>query len=63
MKLRLRTRYLRLNEVRNKRRQREKEEDARRNHLMAKLFGQKLQQKVLKGQVDLSQSVSVISNL
>ncbi|XP_043276410.1 uncharacterized protein [Venturia canescens] len=63
MRLRLRTRYLRLNEVRNKRRQREKEEDARRNHLMAKLFGQKLQQKVLKGQVDLSQSVSVISNL
>lgn len=63
MKLRLRMRYLRLNEVRNKRRQREKEEEARRNHLMAKLFGQKLQQKVLKGQVDLSQSVSVISNL
>lgn len=30
---------------------------------MAKIFCKKLQQKVLKGQVDLSQSVSVISNL
>ncbi|XP_063992912.1 uncharacterized protein LOC135170786 [Diachasmimorpha longicaudata] len=63
MKLRLRHRYLRLNEVRNKRRQKEKEEAAKRNHLMAKIFCKKLQQKVLRGEVDLSQSVSVISNL
>lgn len=63
MKMRLRLRYLRLNEVRNKRRQREKEEESRKNHLMAKIFCRKLQQKVLEGHVDLSQSVSVISNL
>ncbi|XP_015111144.1 uncharacterized protein LOC107037225 [Diachasma alloeum] len=63
MKMRLRHRYLRLNEVRNKRRQKEKEEAAKRNHLMAKIFCKKLQQKVLRGEVDLSQSVSVISNL
>ncbi|KAK0162454.1 hypothetical protein PV327_006229 [Microctonus hyperodae] len=63
MRMRLRMRYLRLSEVRNKRRQREKEEQTRRNHLMAKIFCKKLQQKVLEGQVDVSQSVSVISNL
>lgn len=63
MKERLRRRYLRLNEVRSKRRQQEKQEEVRRNNLMAKIFGKKLQQKVLRGQVDLSQSVSVISNL
>uniref|UniRef100_A0A0C9RR66 ALMS motif domain-containing protein n=1 Tax=Fopius arisanus TaxID=64838 RepID=A0A0C9RR66_9HYME len=63
MKMRLRHRYLRLNEVRNKRRQKEKDEAAKRNHLMAKIFCKKLQQKVLRGDVDLSQSVSVISNL
>lgn len=63
MKMRLRMRYLRLSEVRKKRRQREKEEQTRRNHLMAKIFCKKLQQKVLEGQVDVSQSVSVISNL
>ncbi|KAG7191119.1 hypothetical protein KM043_007151 [Ampulex compressa] len=63
MKERLRRRYLRLNEVRFKRRQQERQEEARRNKLMAKIFCKKLQQKVLRGQVDLSQSVSVISNL
>ncbi|XP_011137086.1 uncharacterized protein LOC105181790 isoform X2 [Harpegnathos saltator] len=63
MKERLRKRYLRLNEVRFKRRQQERQEEARRNKLMAKIFCKKLQQKVLRGQVDLSQSVSVISNL
>ncbi|XP_043469217.1 uncharacterized protein LOC122502932 [Leptopilina heterotoma] len=63
MKERLRRRYMRLNEVRSKRRQLEKQEEFRRNNLMAKIFGKKLQQKVLQGQVDLSQSVSVISNL
>lgn len=63
MKTRLHLRYLRLNEVKNKRREKEKEEQTRRNHLMAKIYGKKLQQKVLKGQVDLSNSVSVISNL
>lgn len=63
MKMRLRLRYLRLNEVRNKRRQKEKEEACKRNHLMAKIYCRKLQQKVLRGEVDLSQSVSVISNL
>lgn len=63
MRERLRKRYLRLNEVRYKRLQREKQEEARRNKLMAKIFCKKLQQKVLRGQVDLSQSVSVISNL
>nr|XP_012143909.1 PREDICTED: uncharacterized protein LOC105662871 [Megachile rotundata] len=60
---RLRKRYLRLNEVRQKKRQQEKQEEARRNKLMAKIFCKKLQQKVLRGQVDLSQSVSVISNI
>lgn len=63
MKERLRKRYFRLNEVRQKRRQLEKQEEARRNKLMAKIFCKKLQQKVLRGQVDLSQSVSVISNM
>ncbi|XP_053977681.1 uncharacterized protein LOC128875810 [Hylaeus volcanicus] len=63
MKERLRKRYLRLNEVRHKRQQQEKQEEARRNKLMAKIFCKKLQQKVLRGQVDLSQSVSVISNM
>ncbi|CAK9807594.1 hypothetical protein ANTQUA_LOCUS5259 [Anthophora quadrimaculata] len=63
MRERLRKRYLRLNEVRQKKRQQEKQEEARRNMLMAKIFCKKLQQKVLKGQVDLSQSVSVISNM
>ncbi|XP_066582427.1 uncharacterized protein [Prorops nasuta] len=63
MKERLRKRYLRLNEVNSKRRQRERQEEARRNKLMAKIFCKKLQQKVLRGQVDLSQSISVISNL
>ncbi|XP_076758469.1 uncharacterized protein LOC143427867 [Xylocopa sonorina] len=63
MRERLRRRYLRLNEVRQKRRQQEKQEEARRNQLMAKIFCKKLQQKVLRGQVDLSQSVSVISNM
>ncbi|XP_078053791.1 uncharacterized protein LOC144479139 isoform X2 [Augochlora pura] len=60
---RLRKRYLRLNEVRQKKRQQEKQEETRRNMLMAKIFCKKLQQKVLRGQVDLSQSVSVISNM
>ncbi|KAL6423016.1 hypothetical protein ACFW04_010478 [Cataglyphis niger] len=63
MKKRLRKRYLRLNEVRFKRRQQERQEEARRNKLMAKIFCKRLQQKVLRGQVNLSQSVSVISNL
>ncbi|XP_051164692.1 uncharacterized protein LOC127283709 isoform X2 [Leptopilina boulardi] len=63
MKERLRRRYMRLSEVRSKRRQLEKQEEFRRNNLMAKIYGKKLQQKVLQGQVDLSQSVSVISNL
>ncbi|XP_072766845.1 uncharacterized protein [Anoplolepis gracilipes] len=63
VKERLRKRYLRLNEVRFKRRQQERQEEARRNKLMAKIFCKRLQQKVLRGQVDLSQSVSVISNL
>ncbi|XP_034178875.2 uncharacterized protein LOC117603644 isoform X1 [Osmia lignaria lignaria] len=63
MRERLRKRYLRLNEVRQKKRQQEKQEEARRNKLMAKIFCKKLQQKVLRGQVDLSQSVSVISNI
>lgn len=63
MRERLRKRYLRLNEVRQKRRQQEKQEEARRNKLMMKIFCKKLQQKVLRGQVDLSQSVSVISNM
>lgn len=54
---------MRLSEVRSKRRQLEKQEEFRRNNLMAKIYGKKLQQKVLQGQVDLSQSVSVISNL
>ncbi|XP_076229265.1 uncharacterized protein LOC143175208 isoform X1 [Nomia melanderi] len=60
---RLRKRYLRLNEVRQRKRQQEKQEETRRNKLMAKIFCKKLQQKVLRGQVDLSQSVSVISNM
>ncbi|KAK2575939.1 hypothetical protein KPH14_007301 [Odynerus spinipes] len=63
IKERLRQRYRRLSEVRVKRRQQDKQEEIRRNKLMAKIFGKKLQQKVLRGQVDLSQSVSVISNL
>lgn len=63
MKERLRKRYLRLNEVRFKRRQLERQEETRRNKLMAKIFCKRLQQKVLRGQVDLSQSISVISNL
>lgn len=63
MKERLRKRYRRLSEVRVKRQQQERQEEVRRNKLMAKIFGKKLQQKVLRGQVDLSQSVSVISNL
>ncbi|XP_070171885.1 uncharacterized protein [Polyergus mexicanus] len=63
MKERLRKRYLQLNEVRFKRQQQERQEEARRNKLMAKIFCKRLQQKVLSGQVNLSQSVSVISNL
>ncbi|XP_017758161.1 PREDICTED: uncharacterized protein LOC108549329 [Eufriesea mexicana] len=63
MRERLRKRYLRLNEMRQKRRQQEKQEESRRNKLMAKIFCKKLQQKVLRGQVNLSQSVSVISNM
>lgn len=63
MKTRLRKRYSQLSEVRTKRRQQRLQEEARCNKLMAKIFCKKLQQKVLKGQVDLSQSVSVISNL
>lgn len=63
MRERLRKRYFRLNEVRFKKRLQEKQEEARRNKLMAKIFCKKLQQKVLRGQVDLSQSVSVISNM
>ncbi|XP_029163998.1 uncharacterized protein LOC114935347 isoform X2 [Nylanderia fulva] len=50
MRARLRKRYLRLNEVRFKRRQQEQQEEARRNKLMAKIFCKKLQQKVLRGQ-------------
>ncbi|XP_014606963.1 PREDICTED: uncharacterized protein LOC106788316 [Polistes canadensis] len=63
IKERLRKRYRRLNEVRVKRREQERQEETRRNKLMAKIFCKKLQQKVLRGQVDLSQSVSVISNI
>ncbi|XP_076241062.1 uncharacterized protein LOC143183430 [Calliopsis andreniformis] len=63
MRERLRKRYFRLNEIRDKKRLQEKQEEARRNKLMAKIFCKKLQQKVLRGQVDLSQSVSVISNM
>ncbi|XP_076677889.1 uncharacterized protein LOC143374002 isoform X1 [Andrena cerasifolii] len=63
MRDRLRKRYLRLNEVRHKKRLQEKQEEARRNKLMVRIFCKKLQQKVLRGQVDLSQSVSVISNM
>ncbi|XP_018392527.1 PREDICTED: uncharacterized protein LOC108771679 [Cyphomyrmex costatus] len=50
MKERSRKRYLRLNEVRFKRRQQERQEEARRNKLMAKIFCKRLQQKVLRGQ-------------
>ncbi|XP_031787271.1 ras guanine nucleotide exchange factor R isoform X1 [Nasonia vitripennis] len=63
MRARLRKRYFQLTEVRAKRRQQQLQEEGRCNKLMAKIFGKKLQQKVLRGQVDLSQSVSVISNL
>ncbi|CAD6216132.1 GSCOCG00004348001-RA-CDS [Cotesia congregata] len=63
MKMRFRLRRLRLTDIRSKRKQQEKEDRMRRNHLMAKIFCKKLQQKVLRGQVDLSQSVSVISTL
>ncbi|XP_033207184.1 uncharacterized protein LOC117166878 isoform X2 [Belonocnema kinseyi] len=55
-KERLRKRYMRLNEVRSRRHQQEKQEEMRRNKLMARIFGKKLQQKVLRGQMDLSQS-------
>ncbi|XP_015594905.1 uncharacterized protein LOC107267550 [Cephus cinctus] len=63
MKDRLRKRYLKLNEVRTKRHQLQIQEEARRNKLMARIFCKKLQQKVLRGQVDLPNSVSVISNM
>ncbi|XP_058803918.1 uncharacterized protein LOC131671478 isoform X2 [Phymastichus coffea] len=63
MKARLRKRYFQLSEVRAKRKEQQLQEQARCNKLMAKIFCKKLQQKVLKGQVNLSQSVSVISNL
>ncbi|KAJ8687170.1 hypothetical protein QAD02_022964 [Eretmocerus hayati] len=63
MKIRRRKRHFELSEVRAKRRQQRLQEEARCNKLMAKIFCKKLQQNVLKGRVDLSQSVSVISNI
>ncbi|XP_034945482.1 uncharacterized protein [Chelonus insularis] len=60
---RFRSRYLLSNEKRNKRKQQEKSDQLRHNYLMAKIFCKKLQQKVLQGQVTLSQSISIISNL
>ncbi|XP_014211925.1 uncharacterized protein LOC106641867 [Copidosoma floridanum] len=63
IKVRLRKRYCQLPEIRAKRLQQQLQKETRRNRLMAKIFCKKLQQRVLKGQVDLSQSVSVISNL
>ena len=63
VKVRSKNRYYQLEEVRARRKELRLQEEGRCNKLMAKIFGKKLQQKVLKGQVDLSQSVSVISNL
>ncbi|XP_063239526.1 uncharacterized protein LOC134540616 isoform X2 [Bacillus rossius redtenbacheri] len=54
--------YRRLPEVRNKKTERKRKEDYRTNRLMAEIFTRKLQTKVLKGEVNLSNSVSVISN-
>ncbi|XP_011497239.1 PREDICTED: uncharacterized protein LOC105361685 [Ceratosolen solmsi marchali] len=63
MKMRLRKRYSQLTENQTKRKQQKLQQETRCNKLMAKIFCKKLQQKVLRGQVDLSQSVSVLSNL
>jgi porphobilinogen deaminase len=63
LRIRLRKRYFQLTEVKTKRKQQRLQEEARCNKLMAKIFCKKLQQKVLKGEVDLSHSVSVLSNL
>ena len=63
MKFRMKKRYSQLNEVKERRREQEKQKEIRCNKLMAKIYCKKLQQKALRGQVDLSQSVSVISNL
>nr|CAD7401382.1 unnamed protein product [Timema cristinae] len=55
--------YRQLPEVQNKKVERKRKEDYRTNRLMAEIFTRKLQKKVLKGQVNLSNSVSVIPGM
>ncbi|XP_065220758.1 uncharacterized protein LOC135845841 [Planococcus citri] len=54
--------YKQLPEVLAKKLEQRKRENNRRNQIMAKVFTKKLQRKVLKGQVNLANSASVISN-
>jgi hypothetical protein len=53
--------YRNLSEVQNQKAEKKKKEDYRTNRLMAEIFAKKLQQRVLKGDVNLSNSQSVIS--
>ncbi|PSN36453.1 hypothetical protein C0J52_18056 [Blattella germanica] len=53
--------YHNLPEVLSKKAERKRKEDYRTNRLMAEIFAKKLQKKVLKGEVNLSNSRSVIS--
>ncbi|KAJ9594943.1 hypothetical protein L9F63_013759 [Diploptera punctata] len=53
--------YHSLPEVLNKKAEKKRKEDYRTNRLMAEIFAKKLQRKALKGEVNLSNSMSVIS--
>lgn len=56
-------RYKHLPEVTNKEADRKKKEEYRTNKLMADMFAKRLQSEALKGHVNLSNSVSVLSSL
>ncbi|XP_049793830.1 uncharacterized protein LOC126203551 isoform X2 [Schistocerca nitens] len=54
--------YRLLPETQNKNSERKRKQDFRTNRLMAEIFAKKLQRRVLKGEVNLSNSVTVISS-
>ncbi|XP_046979830.1 uncharacterized protein LOC124545070 isoform X1 [Schistocerca americana] len=54
--------YRLLPETQNKNSERKRKQDFRTNRLMAEIFARKLQRRVLKGEVNLSNSVTVISS-
>lgn len=54
--------YRLLPETQNKHSERKRKQDFRTNRLMAEIFARKLQRRVLKGEVNLSNSVTVISS-